>query len=195
MSIVSPAASCGRASPPRRERAERGAAPVRATPIVLLARRNVRLWSALAGAPEPPHLSVVRAGASPTTSAPRRLVLRRDRGQHRAAAGAGRGCARRARGARLGQLRQLRGTARAARAGRAPQAARSAGAAAGALALFGMDAAGRWALHRAGRCRERCIAPRRRSSTWCARCCAAGACSSGGCWRAKRTGCRPGATC
>ncbi len=44
---------------PRRERAEHGAAPVRATPIVLLARRNLRLWSSLAGAPEPLHLSVV----------------------------------------------------------------------------------------------------------------------------------------
>jgi ATP-dependent helicase Lhr and Lhr-like helicase len=30
---------------------------VRATPIVLLARRNVRLWSTLAGSPQPAHLS------------------------------------------------------------------------------------------------------------------------------------------
>ncbi|HSY06506.1 MAG TPA: DEAD/DEAH box helicase [Steroidobacteraceae bacterium] len=43
----------------RRERPERGAAPVRATPIVLVARRNLRLWSSLIGAPEPLHLSVV----------------------------------------------------------------------------------------------------------------------------------------
>ena len=42
---------------PRRSDPERGAAPVRATPIVLLARRNLRLWSALAGAADPPHLS------------------------------------------------------------------------------------------------------------------------------------------
>jgi ATP-dependent helicase Lhr and Lhr-like helicase len=42
---------------PRRSDPERGAAPVRATPIVLLARRNLRLWSALAGAADPAHLS------------------------------------------------------------------------------------------------------------------------------------------
>lgn len=36
---------------------ERGAAPVRATPIALLARRNVRLWSAFARRPEPQHLT------------------------------------------------------------------------------------------------------------------------------------------
>jgi ATP-dependent Lhr-like helicase len=43
---------------PRRADPERGASPVRATPIVLLARRNVRLWSTLASAPDPVHLSV-----------------------------------------------------------------------------------------------------------------------------------------
>ena len=37
--------------------AGRGAAPVRSTPIVLLARRNLRLWSALAGPVEAQHLS------------------------------------------------------------------------------------------------------------------------------------------
>ncbi|HKD54132.1 MAG TPA: DEAD/DEAH box helicase [Steroidobacteraceae bacterium] len=42
----------------RRGDPERGAAPVRATPIVLLARRNLRLWSTLAGAPDAVHLSV-----------------------------------------------------------------------------------------------------------------------------------------
>jgi ATP-dependent helicase Lhr and Lhr-like helicase len=42
---------------PRRSNGERGAAPVRATPIVLLARRNLRLWSALGTAPDPTHLS------------------------------------------------------------------------------------------------------------------------------------------
>jgi ATP-dependent Lhr-like helicase len=42
---------------PRRADPERGAAPVRATPIVLLARRNVRLWSTLTGATDPVHLS------------------------------------------------------------------------------------------------------------------------------------------
>ena len=42
---------------PRRSDPERGAAPVRATPIVLLARRNVRLWSSLTGTPDAVHLS------------------------------------------------------------------------------------------------------------------------------------------
>jgi ATP-dependent helicase Lhr and Lhr-like helicase len=42
---------------PRRSDGERAAAPVRATPIVLLARRNLRLWSALAGTADPAHLS------------------------------------------------------------------------------------------------------------------------------------------
>ena len=47
---------------PRRSDPERGAAPVRATPIVLLARRNLRLWSmlagsTLAGSADSPHLS------------------------------------------------------------------------------------------------------------------------------------------
>ena len=36
---------------------ERGAAPVRATPITLLPRRNVRLWSAFATPPDPAHLT------------------------------------------------------------------------------------------------------------------------------------------
>ncbi len=42
---------------PRRADPERGAAPVRATPIVLLARRNVRLWGTLTSATDPGHLS------------------------------------------------------------------------------------------------------------------------------------------
>src|SRR5580704_5051541 len=42
---------------PRRSEAERGAAPVRATPIVLLARRNLRIWSGLATSAEPGHSS------------------------------------------------------------------------------------------------------------------------------------------
>jgi ATP-dependent Lhr-like helicase len=41
----------------RRSDPERGAAPVRATPIVLLARRNLRLWSTLTTATEPVQLS------------------------------------------------------------------------------------------------------------------------------------------
>jgi ATP-dependent helicase Lhr and Lhr-like helicase len=41
----------------RRSDPERAAAPVRSTPIALLARRNVRLWSPLAASPQPAHLS------------------------------------------------------------------------------------------------------------------------------------------
>jgi len=41
----------------RRSDPERGAAPVRATPIVLLARRNLRLWSTLSTAADAVHLS------------------------------------------------------------------------------------------------------------------------------------------
>jgi ATP-dependent Lhr-like helicase len=41
----------------RRSDPERGAAPVRATPIVLLARRNLRLWSTLTTTTEPVHVS------------------------------------------------------------------------------------------------------------------------------------------
>jgi ATP-dependent Lhr-like helicase len=41
----------------RRSDPARGAAPVRATPIVLLARRNLRLWSTLAGSVDAMHLS------------------------------------------------------------------------------------------------------------------------------------------
>jgi ATP-dependent Lhr-like helicase len=37
--------------------AERGAAPVRSTPIALLARRNARLWSSLVARPETPQLT------------------------------------------------------------------------------------------------------------------------------------------
>ncbi len=41
----------------RRGDPQRGAAPVRGTPIVLLARRNLRLWSTLAGSGDPAQLS------------------------------------------------------------------------------------------------------------------------------------------
>jgi ATP-dependent Lhr-like helicase len=43
---------------------ERGAAPVRSTPIALLARRHVRFWTAFARKPEPHHLTAnARAAA------------------------------------------------------------------------------------------------------------------------------------
>ena len=109
---------------------------------------------------------------------------------------------RSARGAgRVGhrQLRQLRGPARAADSvGSAPPGL--GGRRRRRVALFGMDAAGRW---RASCGRPRRPSPtlprgrwrRRPSSTSRARCCAAGASCSGGCWRARRPGCRRGATC
>ncbi len=40
---------------PRAPEARQGAGPVRATPIALLARRNMRLWAALADPPRPPE--------------------------------------------------------------------------------------------------------------------------------------------
>jgi ATP-dependent Lhr-like helicase len=49
---------------PRRGSPERGAAPVRATPIVLLARRNLRLWSTLAGGGDSPQLSAAAQRAA-----------------------------------------------------------------------------------------------------------------------------------
>ena len=49
---------------PRRAEAQRGAAPVRATPIVLLARRNVCTWSSLTGATDPGHLSAAAQPAA-----------------------------------------------------------------------------------------------------------------------------------
>jgi len=42
---------------PDPDRAGRGAGPLRTTPIALLPRRNVRLWSQLAGTPDPAHLA------------------------------------------------------------------------------------------------------------------------------------------
>ena len=62
---------------PRRADPERGAAPVRATPIVLLARRNVRLWASAhqrdrPGAP----VRAARSASAQYLTRPRRLVLR-----------------------------------------------------------------------------------------------------------------------
>ena len=76
MSIASPAASSGRASPRARADPERGAAPVRSTPITLLPRRNVRLWSAFADAPDPAHLTAKARGRRRSHPVARRFVLR-----------------------------------------------------------------------------------------------------------------------
>ena len=67
MSTVSPAASSGRASRHAAPDPERGAAPVRSTPITLLPRRNVTLWSRFAEPPEPAQLTAM-ARESPTSS-------------------------------------------------------------------------------------------------------------------------------
>ena len=60
----------------RRGTPERGAAPVRATPIVLLARRNLAPVVELSsGAPDAAHLSAAAQRVA-DTSEPRRLLLR-----------------------------------------------------------------------------------------------------------------------
>ena len=76
MSSAWPDASCGRASHRGAPTRERGAAPVRATPIVLLARRNVRLWGTLTSATDPGHLSAPAQRVAQYLLDPRRLVLR-----------------------------------------------------------------------------------------------------------------------
>jgi ATP-dependent Lhr-like helicase len=47
-----------RSASARKGDGERGAAPVRSTPIALLARRNIRVWSSLSGPPDTSALSV-----------------------------------------------------------------------------------------------------------------------------------------
>jgi ATP-dependent helicase Lhr and Lhr-like helicase len=47
-----------RAASTRKGEGERGVAPVRSTPIALLARRNIKVWSSLAGQPDTGGLSV-----------------------------------------------------------------------------------------------------------------------------------------
>jgi ATP-dependent Lhr-like helicase len=47
-----------RSASARKGDGERGAAPVRSTPIALLARRNIRVWSSLSGPPDTSGLSV-----------------------------------------------------------------------------------------------------------------------------------------
>lgn len=47
-----------RAAGSRRAEGERGVAPVRSTPIALLARRNIKTWASLAGTPDTNALSV-----------------------------------------------------------------------------------------------------------------------------------------
>ena len=92
---------------PRAVDGDRGAAPVRSTPITLLARRNVKVWSAFPKAHDPARLTT-RARAVMEYLGRRRLVLRRDRGKRRHAAGRGRRGSRGAGGARRRELGQFR---------------------------------------------------------------------------------------
>ena len=61
---------------PRAVNAERSAAPVRATPIVLLPRRDARLWAMLVRQPDPQHLSSIAPRGGRIHTGPRRFVLR-----------------------------------------------------------------------------------------------------------------------
>ena len=194
---ASPGRGCGRATAAPNG-SERGAAPVRTTPITLLARRHARSGRRCRPPAEPaPARARARRPSLDFIRAARRLVLRRAGRRHRPVAPAGRGGAGRAGRARPRHFRQLRRLARAAGAvgasasrspaarrrrrtvdvrhgGRGPLGARSAGA-----------PARRRPQARAGR----------RSSMSRARCCAATASCSGACSSARPTGCRRGATC
>ena len=126
---ASPGRGCGRAT--RGRSGERGAAPVRTTPITLLARRHAPLWAALSPVPDAAAGRARAARPSPS--------FIREHGASffdelvdgtRPAAPAGRGGAGRAGRAGPGQLRQLRRPARAAGAVRpAPALAGGGGAA------------------------------------------------------------------
>jgi ATP-dependent Lhr-like helicase len=128
----------------RRSDPERRAAPVRATPIVLLARRNLRLWSSLADAAAPAHLSAPAArvadylashGASffdELTSGTRLLP---SQGEEALAELVALGLVNSDSFAGLRALLVPSDRRRAAAGGRRRRR----------IALFGMDAAGRWA--------------------------------------------------
>ena len=172
--------------------AERGAAPVRSTPIALLARRNVRLWSSFAERPETPQLTPKAQEVAAFIQTHGASFFDEIVEGAQAPADAGRRRARRAGRARHRELRQLRRPARAAGAGRSPAAdcARCASQA----AHRDLRHAGRGALG-AGPQRAASRKPAKTSSTCAARCCDVGASCSGKCWSAKRTGCRRGDSC
>ena len=185
----------------RRSDPERGAAPVRATPIVLLARRNLRLWSAFAGAADPRQLSagaqraaehLTRHGASFFDEIASGTGLLPSQAEEALAELVALGLVNSDSFAGLRALLVPADRRRSAMAGRRRRR----------LALYGMDAAGRWSRTGSPQDPPSPLAPtiraaprRKPSSTSCARCCAAGESCSGGCWRARRTGCRRGATC
>jgi ATP-dependent Lhr-like helicase len=154
---------------------------VRATPIVLLARRNLRLWSSLSGAPDAQHRSAAAQrvaqylathGASFFDEIAAGSALLPTQAEEA-----------------LGELVALGVVNSDSFAGLRAlllPADRRQGGAAGRrrrrLALFGMDAAGRWSLiARPGGAAAPERALDEEANRSCVRSCAAGACSSGDC--------------
>ena len=191
---ASPGRGCGRATAAANG-GERSPAPVRTTPITLLARRHAAaLGVAVAGAGRGRGRARGRR-RSPTAS-----------GEHGASffdeLVEGTGLLRSQVEEALAELVALGlvtsdsfGGLRAllVPSDQRKPARRRAGAAA---PLFGMEDAGRWALARRARPPQPAAqADPRRSSTSRARCCAATAWCSGACSSARPTGCRRGATC
>ena len=172
--------------------AERGAAPVRSTPIALLRPTQRAIVVVVRGSSRDAAAHAEGTGSRRVHPGAWRFVLRRDRRRRRllptqveealaelVALGI-------VNSDSFGGLRALlvpadrrRPTARDARRKRR-------------IAIFGMQDAGRWALVEEGSGAE----PRARTSSTCAgRCCAAGASCSGSCSSARRIGCRRGGRC
>ncbi len=181
---------------PRPADPQRGAAPVRATPIVLLARRNVRLWSSLSSATDPGHLSpaaqraaqyLSEHGASFFDEIAAGSALLPTQAEDALAELVALGLINSDSFAGLRALLVPAERRRPAAGGRRRRR----------LALFGMDAAGRWSrIARTVPASEPTRAEQEETPSMSyARSCAAGESSSGGCSRARRTGCRRGATC
>ena len=80
---ASPGRGLGRATA-RPNGSERGAAPVRTTPITLLARRHAALWASLSREADAVQPSPRAQTVADFLRAARRLVLRRDRRGHAA---------------------------------------------------------------------------------------------------------------
>ncbi len=173
--------------------AERGPSPVRTTPITLLPRRNAPFWTGLspqpdAAAPSPRAAAVLDAirqhGASFFDELVHASGLLRTQVEEALAELVALGLVASDSFAGLRALlvpseqRKPYGGARRRRR----------------VIGNGMEDAGRWALAR----RAAAATPQplaRPSNTWRALCCADTAWCSGGCWSARRIGCRPGATC
>ena len=180
MSIAAQDDSSGRdwrrAAGAPRMRADRGTSPVRSTPIVLLARRHVPLWSALVAPADPAASDGSKHGRWPISSA--NMAHRSSRRSPIRSA-----CLPVEVEEALAELVALGMVNSDSFAGlrvllmpsgRRGRSTCYSGRHKRRLALFGMADAGRWALVR--RPNERPPSARtRRSNTSCARCCAAGA--------------------